>query len=626
MSSERKAKLLERCSKDAGLEDSTGKPEPYEVEAKLKDFARLSRPCGADGKLGSFAQLPRLPGGGLELESFEMLPKVFDGGLELESFEMLPKLCGADVELGNFILGLYRPRGTGSEASRAVLREIDGVPSRSHYSYYSYGYGNWCGGTGTGGWGQSYDAQDWGRKFLSTNGGCVYIDLNHLELAIPEVLSAFEHVAAWHAMLRIARHAWKIANEKLPDGQGIRLLVNNSDGRSHSYGSHLNFLITRRAWNNIFNRKLHYQLFLASYQVSSIVYTGQGKVGSENGAPEAEFQLSQRADFLETLTGEQTTSNRPVVNARDESLCGKTRANGDAEMARLHCIFFDAGLCHVASLLKVGVTQIILAMIEAQQVDSRLLLDDPIDAVQRWSRDPGLRAKAPIVSGAEMTAVELQLLMLEQARRFHDAGGCNGIVPRADEILQLWEDTLLKLQEVSRDAGSLDTIAPRLDWALKLRSLERVMKRHPELTWSSATIRHLDQIYGSLDPEEGIYWRFEAGGGLKQVVSEADIEYFVHNPPQGTRAWTRALLLGMAGPDGVSAVDWDSITFRVDGPGYSRTYPKLDLANPLAFTKAEMERLFRSGTSLSEILEALGAREAPADATLVGYTPPRYFS
>ena len=39
----------------------------------------------------------------------------------------LPKLCGADVELGNFIEGVQRAGGSGSEASRALLREIDGI-------------------------------------------------------------------------------------------------------------------------------------------------------------------------------------------------------------------------------------------------------------------------------------------------------------------------------------------------------------------------------------------------------------------------------------------------------------------------------------------------------------------
>ena len=74
--------------------------------------------------------------------------------------------------------------------------------------------------------------------------------MNHLELAIPEVLSAFDHVAAWHAMLRIVRRAWRTANEKLPDGQRIQLLVKNSDGQSHTYGSPLNFLVTRQARNS----------------------------------------------------------------------------------------------------------------------------------------------------------------------------------------------------------------------------------------------------------------------------------------------------------------------------------------------------------------------------------------
>ena len=42
--------------------------------------------------------------------------------------QRLPKLCGADIELGNFVLGLRSNRGTGFEASRLLLREIDGLP------------------------------------------------------------------------------------------------------------------------------------------------------------------------------------------------------------------------------------------------------------------------------------------------------------------------------------------------------------------------------------------------------------------------------------------------------------------------------------------------------------------
>jgi len=144
----------------------------------------------------------------------------------------VPKLCGADVELGNFVLGLERLNGTGYEASRALLREIE-APYAERGVYGMGGY--------------AYNPQDWGRKFLASNGGCAYIDLDHLEICQPEVLSAYDHVAAWHAMLRIARGALDAANAKLPAGQTIHVLVNNSDGRGNAYGSHLNFLVTRRS-------------------------------------------------------------------------------------------------------------------------------------------------------------------------------------------------------------------------------------------------------------------------------------------------------------------------------------------------------------------------------------------
>src|SRR5437016_1224173 len=99
----------------------------------------------------------------------------------------VPKLCGADIELGNFILGLERVSGTGREASRALLREIE-VPYADRGGY---------GGrlvSSAGGYQVAYDPQDWGRKYLSSNGGCFYIDLDHLECCLPEVLSAYDHV------------------------------------------------------------------------------------------------------------------------------------------------------------------------------------------------------------------------------------------------------------------------------------------------------------------------------------------------------------------------------------------------------------------------------------------------
>jgi hypothetical protein len=524
--------------------------------------------------------------------------------------ERVPKLCGADVELGNFVLGAAS-HDTAREASHALLREIRGVP---HLGASGRGASTRWGGA-AGAWGSShratapngrsrYDPQDWGRKFLVANGGCAYIDLDHLEICLPEVLSAHDHVAAWHAMLRIARAAQAAANASLPAGRSIEVLVNNSDGDSHSYGSHLNFLLARRAWENVFNRRLHYLLYLATFQVSSIAITGQGKVGAENGAPDVAFQLAQRADFFETLVGQQTTYHRPIVNARDEALCG---GSVRPTFGRLHCIFFDSTLCHVASLLKVGMMQIVLAMIEAERVDPRLMLEDPVDAVVRWSHDPALKTACPMVSGRRLTILELQQAFLEQARRFADDGGCEGVVPRAAEILALWEDTLGKLV-----TGDLEALATRLDWVLKRQTIEQVLQRHPRLGWESPEIKHIDHLYGSLDPAQGLYWAYESSGVAELVASADRVERFVQRPPEDTRAWGRTALLRLAHPGEICAVDWDAVTFAIEGDGYRPRRRRVVLADPLGHTKREMETRCRGAATLEEVLAALGAEDVAA--------------
>ena len=402
---------------------------------------------------------------------------------EASEGRLLPKLCGADVELGNFLLGVESAKGTGAIASQLLLREIAGRPLHPEHEWGGPAPGpdltqaqaaassipgpDLTSAPGSGG-----NPQDWGRKFLPANGGCAYIDLDHLELCLPEVLSAHDHVAVSHAMLRTARSALQAANARLSHGLKVVALANNSDGQGNSYGSHLDFLITRRAWENLFARRLHSLLFLATYQVSSIVFTGQGKVGSENRTPPVPYQISQRADFFETLTGVQTTFNRPIVNSRHEPLCGTWRdapaEPATAHMARLHVIFYDHTLCHAASLLKVGVLQIILAMIEAGEIKAELALEDPLDALVRWSHDPELGVRARLTSGRQLTATELQLLFWEEAERFVATGACQGIVPDAEFIVSLWGDTLAKL--CARDYAGL---APRLDWVLKWQVLQR---------------------------------------------------------------------------------------------------------------------------------------------------------
>ena len=509
------------------------------------------------------------------------------------------KLTGADAELGNLILGLHRECGTGREASHALLEEIDGTsgttgdsdpgPAVSYVGPAVLGmpaahlYSPYSAATGA-----TDDPQDLGRKFLSSNGGCIYIDLDHLEVCTPEVLSAHEFVAAWHAMLRIARDAMTAANAKRPPGQRIMVLVNSSDGRGNAYGSHLNFLVTRRLWDDLFVRRLHPDLFvLIAYQVSSVVCTGQGKVGAENGRPDVAYQISQRADFFDQLVGPQTTYNRPIVNSRNEPLCGsmhlRSAASGSrTDLARLHCIFYDSTLSHGSTLLKLGVMQIVLSMLEAGRLDKSLMLDDPQTALVAYSHDPKLAARARLADGRVVTAVELQSMYCERARAYVDAGGCDGLVPRASAIVDLWEDTLEKLAQ--RD---FDSLAPRLDWVLKHDQIERALASR-SLDWSAPEAKHLDHLYSSLDPQEGLYWALESAGLTQTLIDDARIEYFRHTPPENTRAWTRAMLLRNLPRERIRSVDWDRIELAPKLAGQADAV--LHLSDPLGHTRADWRR------------------------------------
>jgi len=585
--------------------------------------------------------------------------------LDREADGRVPKVLGADVELANSVLGLHTADGTGRIASRLLLERIHGVPQFASYGGWS---GGWNSATATatgqqarsdgssyragpqptqgrqdtrdtygsngaqsagaaqrcaagstqsaGGYRSSgsYNLQDWGRKFLPTNGGCCYIDLWHLEVCIPEVLSALDYLAALHAMLLVARQAMNEANAQLGTGRRVQVLANNSDGLGNSYGGHLNCLVARRTWDDIFYQFRPTSLgYLASFQVSSMVFAGQGKVGSENGRAWVPYQLSQRADFFETVVGLQTTIDRPLVNSRDEALCGTWRAGTAAgarrpDYARLHCIFYDTNLCHVANVLKAGTMQMVLAMMEAGWVDSRLVLDRPLDAVVRLSHDPSLKTRCRMADGRRLTGVELQLCFLEQMQAFHQLGGFEGVVPRAGEILALYADTLEKLR-----TGEFDALAGRLDWVLKLRLLQRARAQQPNLRWNSERMKLLDHLYSSLDPHEGLYWIAERAGLVDRLVRPGRIEQLVHQPPADTRAFARAMLLRTTRAEEFSRVDWDSISFRLRGRRNWWTYRTLDMPDPLGMNRTQTEHLFAAGLSLDELIDALASAGSTAE-------------
>jgi proteasome accessory factor A len=375
-------------------------------------------------------------------------------------------------------------------------------------------------------------------------------------------------------MLRTVRAAQVAASAKLPAGVRVEVLANASDGLGASYGAHLDILTTRTAFEDIFRRRSHYLPWLASFQVSAIVVSGQGKVGSERPSAPVDYQISQRADFFDRLTSVETMANRGIVNRRDEPLCGS-----DPGLARLHVICFDPMLCHVARYVTVGAMQIAVAMVEAGDVDPALLLDSPIEALEAWSRDPSLRATARLADGRPVTIVDLQRLFFTHAARFVAAGRCEGYVPGAARIVDTWGNLLDALE-----GRNFDALAPRLDWVLKQRLIEHALACRPDLSWQSPAVKTLDHLYASLG-DEGLFVTEDRAGHIERVALEPEIARARREPPEDTRAWARAMVLRWH-RDAVADLDWDWIDL-LTGIGEWPTRRRVLLCNPLAHTKAE---------------------------------------
>jgi proteasome accessory factor A len=489
--------------------------------------------------------------------------------------EPCKKILGCDFELANSLERGGRGDGNVSEAAKLLLDEIRGYPRER-------------------GWGGSY--LEWGRRFLEGNGGSAYIDSDHLEINLPEHARAEDHAAVLHAGLRIARDAQTAAQAKLGRGR-ISVLAAVSDGHQ-SWGHHLNVMVGRQLFDDLFTRKPHLLGFFGTHLATAAVFAGHGHVGPSNKRPACDYQLSQRADWFEELVGHQTTHQRPLLNLRDEAHAGRG-------LARMHIIAFDNVLCPVANLLKAGTTQLVLAMAEAGWADPAAQLDDPLAAFAEVSRDLTLRKPLPLAGrGRHNTAVEVQRRLADLAGEFVASGECGDSVPGADAIVALWRETLDRLAR--RD---LDALAGRCDWVLKYLLLDRFRGRRG-LSWASPDMKCLDLLFSSLDPQEGLFWQMAAAGQVENMPAAETVERFVAEPPDDTRAYLRAHALRRFG-EHVASLNWDRIRFRLPTDRYWWSETVLAMPDPSRLGRAESEPVLAKCATLAELVEAVGGEPEP---------------
>lgn len=392
------------------------------------------------------------------------------------------------------------------------------------------------------------------------NGARFYNDHTHPEYATPECRTVFQLVAHDRAGERVVAECARLRNKDIGE-KAVQLYKNNTDYSGHSYGTHDNYLIPRRLPFEYWVQRL------TPFLVTRQLYAGAGKVGAEGKKPDAfaGLQLSQRADFIETVLSIETMTQRPIINTRDEPHAAP------AKYRRLHLILGDANMSPYATALKVGTTQLVLALIGEEKLATPMALADPVADIKKVSRDRTGSVLLKLESGKTITPLEIQGRFLDLAKTNYA-----GMREDWDWVIAEWDRTLNDLR------NHPEKLSDRIDWAIK-ESLFADFMESEKVGWDDPWLKSLDLEYHNLDPERGLFRGLEQEAAVARFFPEEEVVAALGKPPKDTRAAIRGQAVESCFDD-VRSIHWTGIEFKNGG--------FIDLSNVIS--PADVEQMLNS--------------------------------
>lgn len=386
---------------------------------------------------------------------------------------------------------------------------------------------------------RDYDEPAGNGGFLF-NGGRLYLDMGHVEYCTPECLSLGDVVAYDHAGDMLLQSA--LAD--LGFVEEVSFIKNNIDHyTSATFGCHENYLLRRDAPLSQTNVDT-----LLAFLATRIVLLGAGRIGVTlaprryskiEPADHVPYQISQRADFIQTDIYEWVQFNRALINARDEPLADYRR------FRRLHLLLGDSNMLPFVNGLKIGMTALMLDLLEEDKLP-RISLADPVRSMRALSHAPDGPWPVELTDGRTISAIEVLGIFLEEAKKLElDSDG--------EWTVRAWEDTLIAL-ESNRDA-----LIGKLDWVTKRFLLQSFVDAE-RLSWEDPWLESLDLEYHNLNAKRSLLTGIP---GAK--LSEADLpklakRNYLKEPPTNTRAALRSEAMRSILHQRMSyVIDWDLI-------------------------------------------------------------------
>lgn len=448
-----------------------------------------------------------------------------------------------------------------------------------------------------------------GNSTIAPNGARLYVDHGHPEYSAPECLGPLQAALYDRAGDEIMTRAAAALRENTSDSEaGARALIlkNNTDERGSAWGAHENYLVERRVeW------QLLVDLFMP-FLVSRPIFCGTGRLGLGPNSETPGFQIFQRADFIETEVSLMTTRERPIVNTRDEP-------HASRRYRRFHVITADSSMFPYSAALRTGTAALLLSLAEsfperARELADRWALQDPVSAIQAFSRDVTLRQSCPLKRGGVATGLEIQQGYLEFIRDVGFEEGSGGYQQADREtkwVIENWERVLTSLARGWQEATAL------VEWCAKLALLDR-KRTQLGCDWDDPRLSLLNLRFSMIDEGLSLARALEKGG-FEPLYSREEIRKASFEAPPETRAGGRAELLRRF-PDQLWAASWMAILVDIG----KRQLVRVQFPDPHHPTRLEVQKAIEicekklgpesedQGKLVAEVLEVLGV-ELPAD-------------
>jgi len=411
-------------------------------------------------------------------------------------------------------------------------------------------------------------------SFFIENGGRLYVDLSvHPEYATPEVCSATDAVRYDKAGVLLTNKLRQICENELraetgDDSIEVHVLKNNVDAAGNTYGCHENYMVSGTVPID------QLSTWLLPYLATRQIFVGAGNITQ---TPEGEyyFALAQRSQHITQEVSASSTRNRPILHIRD-----KPYANA-ARFRRLHLIVGDSNIGEYPTFLKMGVTSLILRLIETTRFlpkIEKICLENSVQAIQDISKDLTCKQPIRLATGKTTTPLGIQYLFYAACTQFANEYEIPEDERRAltiwGEVLRLIDDNPMKL------VGTLD-------WVTKKTLVDAATARH-ETSLADPRVRSLDYAYHELHPDWSLARSLEKRGILRSMLDEKDIESATITPPHNTRARLRGRTLSAAKAAGFHAMlDWT--TFRLSNLHTSSSEQIFQFDDPLQAHDEELD-------------------------------------